>query len=140
MIGLKQAIDNKSNHSMATLESVSPISDEKVMALPVKALAPAIAYSEAVMGFAVVRRDSTTASLRRDSVEIGLVVKSDHQPSEAGSLAFAVDDLDALHRELSERGGKPGEFGIDEWGGKQYRTFFMREDVDGYCYCFHHPA
>jgi lactoylglutathione lyase len=50
------------------------------------------------------------------------------------------DDLDAMHRELKARGGNPGEFGIDEWGGRQYRTFFLREDENGYCYCFYHPA
>ncbi len=81
-----------------------------------------------------------TAVLRRDVVRIGLVVKADHRPSEAGSLVFAVDDLDALHRELAERGGEPGKFGNSEWGGKQYRTFFMREDENGYCYCFYQAA
>src|SRR5262245_12674958 len=125
---------------MAKLKSVSPISNEDARALPIKALGPAITYYESVIAFTVIRRDSTTAALQRDGVQIGLVVKPEHQPHEAGSLAFAVDDLDALHRELSERGGKPGEFGIDEWGGRQYRTFFMREEENGYCYCFYHPV
>src|SRR5262249_41977821 len=110
---------------MAKLASVSPISNEDTRALPVKALAPAIAYYESIMGFTLIAQDATTAMLRRDDAEIGLVVKSDHRPSEAGSLAFAVDDLDALRSELTSRGGQPGEFGIDEWGGKQHRTFFM---------------
>ena len=92
---------------MTKLKSVSPISNENTSALPVKELGPAIAYYESVMGFSVVSREAITATLRRDGAQIGLVIKSDHQPHEAGSLAFAVDDLDALHRELSERGGKP---------------------------------
>jgi hypothetical protein len=92
------------------------------------------------MGFTVISRDATTATLQRDGARIGLVIKRNHQPGDAGSLAFAVDDLEGLHRELSERGGKPGEFGIDEWDGKQFHTFFMREDRDGYCYCFYHPV
>jgi len=121
---------------MAKLESVSPISNENTRALPVKALQPAIAYYESVMGFTLLAQDATTAVVRRDDAEIGLVVKSEHQPSEAGSLAFAVDDLNALHRELAARGGQPGAFGLDEWGGKQHRTFFVREDENGYCYCF----
>jgi hypothetical protein len=125
---------------MAKLKSVSPISNEDASALPVKELGSAIAYYESVMGFTVISRDATTAVLQRDGAQIGLVIKRDHQPHEAGSLAFAVDDLDGLHRELSERGGKPGEFGIDEWGGKQFRTFFMREEENGYCYCFYHPV
>ena len=125
---------------MATLKSVSPVSNEDTRMLPVKELGPAIAYYESVMGFTTVGRDAHTAILRRDNAEIGLVAKSDHQPHEAGSLAFKVDDLDALHCELAERGGKPGEFDIEDWGGKQFRTFFMREDENGYCYCFYCPV
>jgi hypothetical protein len=125
---------------MAKIKSVSPISNEDACALPVKELGPAITYYESVMSFTVISRDATTATLQRDGVQIGLVVKRDHQPHEAGSMAFAVDDLDGLHRELSECGGKPGEFGIDDWGGKQYRTFFVREEENGYCYCFYHPV
>jgi lactoylglutathione lyase len=125
---------------MAKLKSVSPVSNEDTMMLPVKELGPAVAYYESVMGFTTVGRDANTAILRRDDAEIGLVVKSGHQPHEAGSLAFKVDDLDALHRELAERGGKPGEFDSEDWGGKQFRTFFMREDENGYCYCFYCPV
>ncbi len=100
---------------MAKLKSVSPISNEDASALPVKELGQAIAYYESVMGFTMIRGDATTAALQRDGARIGLVIKRDHQPHDAGSLAFAVDDLDGLHRELSERGGKPGKFGIDKW-------------------------
>jgi lactoylglutathione lyase len=125
---------------MAQLQAVGPISDEDTNALPVQAIGPAVAFYEAVLGFSVIRRDSSTAALTRDQVRIGLVRKADHEPHQAGSLAFAVDDLDAMYRELQARGGNPGEFGIDEWGGRQYRTFFLREDENGYCYCFYHPA
>jgi hypothetical protein len=85
-------------------------------------------------------RDSSTAVLKRDGAQIGLTRKGDHQPREAGSLGFKVDDLDTLHRELSASGGNPGVFGIDEWGGEQYRTFFMREEENGYCFCFYCPV
>ena len=122
---------------MAKLKSVSPVSNENPSALPVKDLGRAIAYYELMMGFSLRSHDAITAALRRDGVEIGLVIKRDHRPEEAGSLAFAVDELDDLHSELFGRGGKPGEFGIDEWGGKQFRTFFMREEENGYCYCFY---
>ena len=44
-----------------------------------------------------------------------------------------------MHAELEASGGKPGQFGVDEWGGKKHRTFFLREDVNGYCYCFFTP-
>jgi hypothetical protein len=123
---------------MAKLKSVSPISDEDTSALLVKELGPAIAFYESVMGFATISRDATTAVLRGDEAQVGLAL--DHQPSEGGSLAFAVDDLEALHRELSDRGGKPGEYGFDEWGGKQVQTFILREEENGYCYCFYRPV
>jgi lactoylglutathione lyase len=88
----------------------------------------------------VVSREASTAVLKRDQAQIGLTRTADHQPHEAGSLGFAVDDLDVLYHELSARGGNPGEFGIAEWGGRQYRTFFMREEQNGYCYCFYRPV
>lgn len=125
---------------MAQIKSVGPISDEDTNALPVKEIGPAVAFYETILGFSLVSRDASTATLTRDGVQIGLVRGADHEPGQAGSLAFAVDDLDAMHHELQARGRKPGEFGTDEWGGKQYRTFFLREDEDGYCYCFYHPA
>jgi lactoylglutathione lyase len=125
---------------MAKLKSVYPISGEDLNALPVKEIGPAVAYYEAVLGFSIVSRDPSAAVLSRDDARIGLVRKPDHQPNEAGSLAFAVDDLDAMYHELQTSGAGPGKFGIDQWGGKQYRTFFVREDENGYCYCFYHPV
>lgn len=125
---------------MAQFRSVVPVSDEDTQALPVKEIGSAVAFYERVLGFSVVRRDSSSAALARDGVEVGLVRNADHEPGEAGSIAFAVDDLDEMHRELQAKGGQPGEFGADEWGGKKYRTFFLREDENGYCYCFYHPA
>jgi predicted enzyme related to lactoylglutathione lyase len=125
---------------MARLKSVCPVSDEDASALPVKDLGPAIAFYQAVLGFSVVSRDGSTAVLARDDVRIGLVAHSDHEPRKAGSLAFKVDDLESMHRELEQRGGEPGEFGIDEWGGRSHRTFFLRERTNGYCYCFFIPV
>jgi len=125
---------------MAKLKSVGPISGEDTNALPVKDIGPAVKFYETILGFSVAGQDASAASLTRDHVRIGLVRRADHQPGQAGSLAFAVDDLDAMHRELRAKGGNPGEFGIDEWGGNRYRTFFLREDENGYCYCFYHPA
>ena len=124
---------------MAKLKSVAPISNEDLAAIPVKELGPAVRFYETVMGFTTVSRGDTTAVLRRDDAQIGLIVQSDHQPGEAGSLAFAVDDLDDLHRELTASGAHPGQFGVGHWNGKRFRTFFVREDENGYCYCFHHP-
>jgi catechol 2,3-dioxygenase-like lactoylglutathione lyase family enzyme len=124
---------------MARLKAVYPISGEDTDALPVKDVGPAVAFYEAVLGFAAVSRDATTAVVTRDGVRLGLVRQPDHEPGRAGSLAFEVDDLDALHRELQARGGNPGEFGTDEGGGKRHHTFFLREPENGYCYCFYRP-
>jgi len=124
---------------MAHLKTVGPVSDEDTNALPVKDLEPAIAFYQSVLRFQVVSRNGFTAILTRDGVRIGVVRKSDHEPRQAGSLAFEVDDLEAMHRELKASGGNPGELGIDEWGGKQYHTFFLREEENGYCYCFYSP-
>ena len=108
--------------------------------LPVRDLSAALPFYETVLGFSVVSRDSSGAALARDHVQIGLLQKPDHQPSQAGSIAFAVDDLEALRREITASGGNPGEVGHDEWGGKRHRTFFVREAENGYCYCFYCPA
>jgi lactoylglutathione lyase len=125
---------------MTQFKTVCPIANEDPDALPVKELGPAIAFFERVLGFKVASHDATTATLRRDDVRIGVVRNEDHKPHQAGSCCFEVNDLDSLHAELRANGAEPGEFGIDEWGGKSYRTFFLREDVDGYCFCFSKPA
>jgi len=117
-----------------------PISDEDLTALPVRTLDAAIAFHERVLGFTVAQREMTGAALSRDAVRVGLVMQADHDPARAGSMAIEVDELDALHAEIAEAGGSPGKFGIDAWGGRSHRTFFVREDENGYCYCFFTPA
>jgi catechol 2,3-dioxygenase-like lactoylglutathione lyase family enzyme len=109
---------------MPQLKAVCPVSDEDTNALPVKDLGAAIKFYQDVLGFLVVSHDSLTAILARDDVRLGLVWRPDHEPGKAGSLAFAVDDLEAMRRELRTSGGNPGEFGIDEWGGKSIAPFF----------------
>jgi lactoylglutathione lyase len=125
---------------MTQFKALYPISNEDTNALPVKEIGPAVAFYQSVLGFTVVSMDSATAVLKRDDVQIGLTRKEDHKPHQAGSCCFAISDLESLHEELQTNGGKPGEFGIDEWGGKQYRTFFLREDENGYCFCFSQPV
>ena len=74
-------------------------------------------------------------------MRLGPVRKPYHKPGEAGSCCFAVSDLDAAREELLARDvSEVGVFGTDEWGGKKYRTFFLREHTDGYCFCFSRPA
>ena len=125
---------------MTQFNGVYPISGEDLSALPVKAIGQAVAFYQSVLGFSVVASDEATATLQRDDVRLGLVRKPDHKPEEAGSCAFAVANLDAMHRELDGRGLDLGEIRIDEWGGNKYRVFFLRESENGYCYCFSQPA
>jgi lactoylglutathione lyase len=124
---------------MKQLNGVYPISGEDLTALPVKEIGPAVAFYQSVLGFAVVGRDEATATLQRDDARLGLVRKAGHRPEEAGSCCFAVTDLDAMHLDLAGRGLDLGEIRTDEWGGKRYRVFFLREAENGYCYCFSHP-
>ena len=125
---------------MKQFNAVHPISGEDLSALPVKAIGPAVAFYQSVLGFSVVASDEATATLQRDDVRVGLIRKPDHKPEEAGSCAFAVANLDALHQELDGRGLDLGGIRIDEWDGKKYRVFFLREAGNGYCYCFSQPC
>ena len=125
---------------MARLISVYPIADENTKALPVKALDLAVAFYQRVLGFSTTSRSAEAAALMRDDVQVGLVVHRAHDPGRAGSLALEVDDLEDLHDELTRAGGRPGEFGVDEWDGRAHRTFFLREEENGYCYCFYQPV
>lgn len=122
------------------LKGAYPISGEDLMALPVKEIGPAVDFYRTVLAFDVVSRDVNTAVLQRDSAMIGLLRKPDHKPEEAGSFAFGVTVIEAHHQELDGRGLDLGQLGVQEWDGKEYRVFFLRESQDGYCYCFTQPA
>lgn len=124
---------------MTRLLAAYPISGEDLSALPVRTLDAAIAFYERVLGFAVVNRETASATVCRDGVNLGLVVQVGHDPARAGSVAIEVDDLESLHEEIAAAGGQAGEFGDDKWGGRMHRTFFVREQENGYCYCFFRP-
>lgn len=125
---------------MKQLKGVYPISGEDLSALPVKEVGPAVEFYKTVLGFSVVASDDTTATIQRDDVRLGLVKRPDHKPGEAGSCAFGVTDLDEMHKELAGRGLDLGGIDTQEWGGKRYRVFFLREAENGYCYCFSQPV
>jgi len=121
---------------MKQFKGIYPISGEDLNALPVKEIGPALEFYQTVLRFSVVASDEGTATLQRDDARIGLVRKPDHKPEEAGSCAIAVADLDAMRAELSGRGLDLSATRIDEWNGRKYRVFFLREAENGYCYCF----
>jgi predicted enzyme related to lactoylglutathione lyase len=125
---------------MAQFKAVFPISNENIDALPVKELDAAIGFYERVMEFSVVTRDSASVILKRDDVQIGLIHKEDHDPKEAGSCYFSVSDVESLRSEMEGKGGDLGELHFDQYEGKEYRVFFLREFDNGYCFCFGQPA
>ena len=125
---------------MKQFNGVYPISGEDLSALPVKAIGPAVEFYRDVLGFAVVSQDEEKATVQRDDARLGLVKKPDHKPGEAGSCAFGVTDLDAMHGNWTAAASTWAVIRTDEWGGKKYRVFFLREAENGYCYCFSQPV
>ena len=131
--------------SMKQLKTISPIGDGDTNAVPVKSIDPAIDFYAKVLGFSLITKDPTSAVLKRDDVQIRLITKADHDPATAGAFYCDVVAVETLHRELQGKGGKPGAVEIQEYEGKHYRLFFLREcdmmeSHDGYCFCFGQPA
>ena len=110
-----------------------PIGDTSVSALPVKHLGPAIAFYTHVLGFTVTESGEKSATLKRGDAVIGLA-ENEADPEQA-SVYFEVRDLDALHRELTEKHTAPTPISLSENDGKNYRVFFAREPY-GVCFCF----
>jgi catechol 2,3-dioxygenase-like lactoylglutathione lyase family enzyme len=117
----------------ATFQSVSPIGDTDIKALPVSALGPAVAYYTQVLGFTLVVKTDKSAVLSRDAAEIVLEI-NDRDPGQA-SCYFSVSDVDALHAEYTAKGIEPSPPRVDEYGGKRFRVFFAKEPY-GVCFCF----
>ena len=107
---------------------------------PVRALDPHIAFYTGVLGFTLARRDEQSAALVRDGVQIDLVVTPGHDPATSGSCYFDVSDVEALRPEFLDGGVTPGAIELQEYGGKRFRLFFLKEDYDNYCFCFGEPA
>jgi lactoylglutathione lyase len=125
----------------AVFKSVSPISaDMGVKPSPVRALEPHIDFYTKVLGFTLAKRDQQSAVVKRDSVKIELVAKPDHAPGTSGSCYFDVSDVEALRREFIDAGADVGAIEVQEYGGKNFRLFFVREGYDNYCFCFGQPA
>lgn len=120
-------------NARATFRAVGPIGDTDVDALPVKHVDPAVGFYTRCLGFTLVSKDSTTARLRRDDVEIGLAANG-RDPDQA-SCWFSVSDVDALWREYDEHGAGPGVIDEQTYDGRPYRVFFAREPF-GVCFCF----
>src|SRR5438045_5308392 len=117
----------------AVFTSVSGINcDMGVKPSPVRTLEPHLDYYTKVLGFTLAQRDQQSAVLKRDNVQIELVAQPDHDPGASGSCYFDVSDVEALRREFLDAGAHPGAIEGQEYGGKKFRLFFLREDADQY--------
>jgi Glyoxalase/Bleomycin resistance protein/Dioxygenase superfamily len=70
----KQGNHRKENNMPDPLvfQSVHPIGETNILALPVKDIGPAVGYYTQVLGFRLVEKQSDKAVLQRDAVTIGL--------------------------------------------------------------------
>jgi hypothetical protein len=48
--------------------------------------------------------------------------------------------VEALRREFLDAGAEPSAIEVQEYGGKRFRLFFLKEGYDDYCFCFGEPA
>ncbi len=68
------------------------------------------------------------------------MAQSEHDPGTSGSCSFDVSDVEAPRQEFLDAGAKPGAIEVQEYDGKSFRLFFLKEDYDDYCFCFGQPA
>ena len=99
----------------AVFRSVSEINRYRgVKPSPMRALEPHVAFSTGVLGFTLAGRDEQSAALRRDA--------------------------EALRQDFLDAGATPGAIEVQEYAGRCFRLFFLKEDYDNYCFCFGEPA
>ena len=113
-------------------KSVHPIGDSDPQHIPVRDLAPGVAFYVNVLGFQVTEITSTHANLHRDAVQIRLD-KNDLDP-EQFSLYFEVEDVAALREEYAAKLLHPSELRMDTYGENRYQVFFVKEPY-GVCFC-----
>ena len=127
--------DNNAQTSAALFKGAFPISGDPD-ALPVKDFGPAIAYYTRILGFQVESRTPEKVVLRRDAAVIGLA-QSGADPEQV-SCYFSVENLPALHQELTEAGVEPSALQPSVHNGKAMTIFFAKEPY-GVCFCFGEP-
>jgi catechol 2,3-dioxygenase-like lactoylglutathione lyase family enzyme len=108
------------------------------MNLPVRDLAAALPFYEAVLGFRVLSRGGTphkSAVLGRDQVQIGLA-ENGGDPTQDG-CAFHVKQLDALFTEFKANGLQKdlAAFDIEQHDGVGWKVFYVVAP-DGLCFWF----
>jgi lactoylglutathione lyase len=113
------------------------------MMLRVKEEARSVAFYKTVFGLEVAERvefDTFTLIYMKNAnsaFELELTVnKGRTEPYDLGNgyghLAFVVDDLKALHLNLTLTGPQPGDIKTMNHAGQLFATFFFVSDPDGY--------
>ena len=121
----------------------SPAPKAVHMMIRVKDEARSVAFYQEVLGLAVAERaDFETFTLvymknPQSDFELELTVnKGRADPYELGSgyghMAFVVDDLKAVHLQLTLAGRAPKDIKVMAHNGKPYGEFFFIDDPDGY--------
>ena len=117
--------------------SIFPLGDSDPQRVPVRSVGPATAFYVQVLGFNLIERRENAAVISRDSVT--LTLENNSLDPEQISFAIGVDDLDTLHRELTDKHLEPSPIKADSFDGRNYRIFFAQEPF-GVCFCFTQPA
>jgi lactoylglutathione lyase len=119
----------------ATLEKAFGYQGD-AMNLPVRDLAAALPFYEAVLGFRVLSRSDTphnSAVLARDQVQIGLAENGGD--SSQDGCAFHAKDLEALFAEFNGPQKELTNFEIEQHDGIAWKVFYVVAP-DGLCYWF----
>ena len=108
------------------------------MNLPVRDVATALPFYEAVLGFRVVSRGEAphnSAVLARDQVQIGLA-ENGGDPTQDGCV-FHVQGLQSLFAEFKANGlqNELSEFDVEQHDGVAWKVFYVVAP-DGLCYWF----
>lgn len=102
------------------------------MTLPVADVETSAAYYVDKMGFEITERADGRVVLERDGLQMA-INESGGDPTQDG-VAFLVDDVELIHRELTERGAeKLGDLKNESRDDGDYKVFFVVAP-DGLCF------
>ena len=104
------------------------------MALPVADVDTSAAYYVDHLGFEITDRAHGRVVLQRDGLQMA-INENGGDPTQDG-VAFLVDDVDQLHKELTERKAEElGEVKAETRDDGDYQVFFLVAP-DGLCFWF----
>ena len=97
--------------------------DMGVKPSPVRALEPHVAFYTGVLGFTLAGRDEQSAALKRDGVQMELVLTLGHYPRRVGVVLFRRQRRGGPAAGVPRRwGATPGAIEVQEYGGSRRRA------------------